>query len=226
MSGDALVLFSGGLDSTTTLVWALSEFSTVHTITFNLVEGKSPELLNVNKLIDSVYETFPQHSHRRGKHFLVGVDFPSGALLGGGDVPFIIPARNSTFLSIASNVATTLGVKTLVIGVCKSDSDSYPDCGIHFLESMGESLTRAVGSEVTIRAPLIHLDKVGVWKLVKSLGGDDLVGFMVDKTITCYLNVKGEKNIWGYGCGECSACLQRYYGFLGLVSEDNDEKGV
>lgn len=214
----ALVVLSGGQDSSTCLAVARQEFEEVHAITFDYCQRHRIE-------IDSaiaVALALGVASHEviclgevqvlKGTSGLVSDNpigqYESAEQLPGGVEPTFIPARNALFLTIAANRAAVLGIEDIFIGVCEADYGGYYDCRSDFIYSMAIALSRGIyGTDTAFRVhtPLMHLTKVETVKLAHEVLGNSFAQVMA-LTHTCYQGVKG-------GCGKCHACLLRDRGF-------------
>ncbi|MGT2750867.1 7-cyano-7-deazaguanine synthase QueC [Streptococcus orisasini] len=201
----ALVVFSGGQDSTTCLFWALQHYQHVETVTFAYGQRHSQELA-VAKEIAAEQGV----KHRVLDMSLLG-QITENALTSDidieakdGQVPnTFVDGRNHLFLSFAAVLAKQLGITDLVTGVCQTDFSGYPDCRDAFVKSLNVTLNLAMDYEFVIQTPLMWLDKAETWALADSLGKFDYVR---EKTLTCY------NGICGTGCGECPACHLRQAG--------------
>ncbi|MGT2924068.1 7-cyano-7-deazaguanine synthase QueC [Streptococcus caviae] len=201
----ALVVFSGGQDSTTCLFWALQHYEHVETVTFAYGQRHSQELA-VAKEIAAEQGV----KHRVLDMSLLG-QITENALTSDinieakeGQVPnTFVDGRNHLFLSFAAVLAKQLGITDLVTGVCQTDFSGYPDCRDVFVKSLNVTLNLAMDYEFVIQTPLMWLDKAETWALADSLGKFDYVR---EKTLTCYNGIRGA------GCGECPACHLRQAG--------------
>jgi len=214
---NALVIFSGGQDSTTCLKWALNRFDTVSAITFDYGQKHKIELdvarrictlLNVEQKIVSA-DCLSQLSPNALVDSSIAVSESGGFL----DLPStFVPGRNIFFLTLAASWAVTKGIHDLVIGTCQTDFSGYPDCRDEFIASMEQSLNLGlgVGTLLTIHRPLMFLTKAQTFLLAKKEGVLDLV---IDESHTCYEGDRSHKNAWGFGCGACPACKLRSRGY-------------
>ncbi|HOJ62955.1 MAG TPA: 7-cyano-7-deazaguanine synthase QueC [Spirochaetota bacterium] len=214
---DALVLMSGGMDSTTTLLWGLKNFKNVYAITFFYNQKHNREIeiatkickeLNVEqKIVDisflkeiAISNLFTGENDVNKSHPL-NENVPAS----------FVPYRNLLFLTIASAWASTLNVRHIATGVCQTDYSGYADCRDIFIKSTQVTLNLATDfkDEIIIHTPLMYLDKAETFKLAKDLGGLDLV---LKRTLSCYNGIE-KMNDYGMGCGECPACLLRKKGY-------------
>lgn len=204
----ALVVFSGGQDSTTCLFWAKKRFPEVHALSF--VYGQ--------KHVGEV-EIARGIAGRAGVHFDVmdvsfigslgrnsltdaSMDMDEEKPVDGYPNTFV-PGRNLFFLSIAAVYAREHGINHIVTGVSQTDFSGYPDCRDSFVKSLGVTLNLAMDTQFVIHTPLMWIDKAETWALADELGVLDLVR---NETLTCYNGVKGD------GCGHCPACKLRREG--------------
>ncbi len=204
----ALVVFSGGQDSTTCLFWALEHFKEVHTITFTYGQRHSNEVDAARKIASDAGVDFHPVDITQiasiGKNSLTDSSMEMDKEKPAGSVPnTFVPGRNLFFLSIAAVYARESGIYDIVTGVSQTDFSGYPDCRDTFIRSMNVSLNLAMDSQFVIHTPLMWLDKAQTWALADRLGVFELVR---NETITCYNGVSGN------GCGHCPACRLRNEG--------------
>jgi len=211
-AGRALILLSGGQDSSTALYWALKRFSALEAVFFHYQQRHAAE-----------YESARKAADREGL-LLHELDVPAFAQIGGtamieerdiqtpeGGLPnTFVPGRNIVFLTLAASLAWNRDILDLIIGVNEMDYSGYPDCREDFIRSMERSLSLGLDRNIRIHAPLSRLDKAGIWALSDELGVLDRVR---TDSHTCYLGVRKTLYDWGYGCGSCPACLLRREGF-------------
>ncbi|WP_074034211.1 7-cyano-7-deazaguanine synthase QueC [Exiguobacterium sp. AT1b] len=200
----ALVVFSGGQDSTTCLFWAKQQFSHVEAVTFAYGQRHDAEI-EVAKEIAAELDV-PHHILDLS---LLG-QLTSNALtrhdldIDNADVPnTFVDGRNHLFLSFAAVMAKQLGMHHIVTGVCETDFSGYPDCRDQFIKSLNVTLNLAMDYPFVIDTPLMWLDKKETWALADKLGAFD---YVKERTLTCYNGVIGS------GCGECPACKLRQNG--------------
>lgn len=202
----AVVVFSGGQDSTTCLFWALEQFREVEAVTFDYgqrhrleidcAKGIAGELgVNLAVLDMGLLGQLTQNALTRS-------DIP--ITHGEGELPStFVEGRNHIFLSFAAVFAKGVGARHLVTGVCETDFSGYPDCRDAFIKSLNVTLNLAMDYPFVIHTPLMWIDKAETWKLADRLGAFD---FVRERTLTCYNGVIGD------GCGECPACKLRRAG--------------
>lgn len=227
----ALVLFSGGQDSTTCLAWALSKYEHVETIGFDYGQRHRVELTCRKTVLDRLREAYPKWSARLGEDHLLDL-----ALLGqisdtaltqakaievqrSGLPNTFVPGRNLLFLTFAGAIAYRRDLGALVGGMCETDYSGYPDCRDATMKALQQSLSLGMDTELTIETPLMWIDKAATWRLAEELGGKRLVEIIEEDTHTCYLGEREVRHAWGYGCGTCPACDLRRQGHESARSE-------
>ena len=221
----ALVLFSGGQDSTVCLAWALERFACVETIGFAYGQRHAVELEVRPRLRDKLAALRPAWGGRLGEDHVVNVDALAGisdtALTGNvaievaanGLPTTFVPGRNLIFFCFAGALAYRRGAKHLVAGMCETDYSGYPDCRDDTIKAMQVALGLGMDKRFVIHTPLMWIDKAATFGLAHDIGGDAFVDLLVEDTHTCYLGDRAHRHAWGYGCGECPACKLRAQGF-------------
>jgi 7-cyano-7-deazaguanine synthase len=221
----ALVLFSGGQDSTTCLAWALTRYERVETIGFDYGQRHRVELDCRAGIIQALREKFPRWSSRLGEDHVLKMDVLSelGATAMTHDIGIrmeasglpntFVPGRNILFFTLAGALAYRRGIRSLVGGMCETDFSGYPDCRDDTIKAVQVALGLGMDTRFTLETPLMWLTKAETWGLADELGGEELTKIIVEKTHTCYLGDRTRKHAWGYGCGECPACKLRKEGF-------------
>ncbi|ULO24758.1 7-cyano-7-deazaguanine synthase QueC [Methylocystis sp. SB2] len=221
----ALVLFSGGQDSTTCLAWALSRFERVETVGFDYGQRHRVELSRRAGLRDGLMRLSPLWAERLGEDRTISIEalgaISETALTRNAEIAFaadglpntFVPGRNLLFLTFAAALAYRRGVNDLVGGMCETDYSGYPDCRDQTIRAMAQALSLGMDRSINIHTPLMWIDKAATWRLAESLGGEALVRLIVEETHTCYLGERGRRFDWGYGCGECPACNLRAHGW-------------
>ncbi|MFZ3179326.1 MAG: 7-cyano-7-deazaguanine synthase QueC [Methylocystis silviterrae] len=221
----ALVLFSGGQDSTTCLAWALSRFERVETVGFDYGQRHRVELSRRAGLRDGLIRLSPLWAERLGEDRTISIEalgaISETALTRNAEIAFaadglpntFVPARNLLFLTFAAALAYRRGIADLVGGMCETDYSGYPDCRDQTIRAMAQALSLGMDRSINIHTPLMWIDKAATWRLAESLGGEPLVRLIVEETHTCYLGERGRRFDWGYGCGECPACKLRAHGW-------------
>ena len=227
----ALVLFSGGQDSTVCLAWALSCFEHVETVGFDYGQKHSVELQARDKVRRNIAARFPQWAARLGEdHMLEMRGFGAVAqsaltadrameMTEKGLPSTFVPGRNLVFFVYAAALADRRGLKTMVGGMCETDFSGYPDCRRDTLDAVQTALNLGMEQDFLIETPLMRLTKAETWGLAKSLGGEDLVDLVVRDSHTCYLGDREHFHDWGYGCETCPACELRAKGWNEWVAE-------
>ncbi|MFT3720898.1 7-cyano-7-deazaguanine synthase QueC [Pseudorhodoferax sp.] len=222
---NALVLFSGGQDSTTCLAHALARYARVETIAFDYGQRHRVELDARLQVLRELRAQFPQWAARLGDDHLLAVpvlgEISETALTrdialqmqGAGLPNTFVPGRNLLFLTLAAALAFRRGLDVLVTGVCETDFSGYPDCRDDTIKAMQIALSLGMDRRILIDTPLMWIDKAETWRLAESLGGRPLVDLIVEHTHTCYLGERGARQAWGYGCGTCPACALRAKGW-------------
>jgi len=226
----ALVLFSGGQDSATCLVWALENFAEVETVAFDYGQRHKVELECREGFLARVGELKPAWRDRLGPDHkldlsILGQISDTGltreaeiALRADGLPNTFVPGRNLLFFTLAAALASRRQARHLVGGMCETDYSGYPDCRDDTLKSLQVTLNLGMGSHSVVHTPLMWLDKAQTWDLARQLGGQWLVDLIVEHTHTCYLGTRDERHDWGYGCGTCPACELRIKGWEIFVS--------
>lgn len=223
--GHALVLFSGGQDSTTCLAWALEHFTQVETIGFDYGQRHHVELQARQQVLRSLRAGFPAWRARLGEDHLI--DLPvlgrisDTALTSAAEIRMtaaglpntFVPGRNLLFFNLAAAVGYRRGLHTLVGGMCETDFSGYPDCRDDTLKALQVAVSLGMGQHFTFETPLMWLDKAQTWELAQTLGGEALVDTVIEHTHTCYQGVRETLHAWGYGCGSCPACELRRSGY-------------
>ena len=223
MNSKALVLFSGGQDSTVCLSWALARFAQVETVGFDYGQRHSAELAARPVILNSLRAM--AHGERLGADHVLPLDtlkaVGGSALteamaieIGTGGLPTtFVPGRNIMFLTAAAALGYRRGFSDLVGGMCETDFSGYPDCRDETIKSTEKTLSLALGRYVKIHTPLMWIDKAATWKMAATLGGTALIDLIVNETVTCY---EGDATLhaWGRGCGKCPACDLRAKGFV------------
>lgn len=220
----ALVLFSGGQDSTVCLAWALARYERVETIGFRYGQRHSVELAQRDVVRDKLAR-LSDAGKRLGADTVL--DLPAlqsisdTALTRETEITFaatglpttFVPGRNLLFLTYAAALAYRRGIATLVGGMCETDFSGYPDCRNETIQTLAQAISLGLATPITIETPLMFVDKAGTWAMASQLGGDELVKMIVEDTHTCYVGDRTNRHDWGYGCGICPACELRAKGW-------------
>ena len=221
----ALVLFSGGQDSTACLAWALDRFGRVETVGFDYGQRHMTEMAARPRVLAALRDGFAQWRGRLGDDHVLPIDtlkaIGGSALtenmkieMGENGLPTsFVPARNIFFLSAAAALAYRRGIRDLVGGMCETDYSGYPDCRDETIKSAAKTLSLAMDTHFDIHTPLMKLNKAQTWALAEQLGGKTLVDLTIEETVTCYNGDRTHRHDWGYGCGGCPACDLRAKGY-------------
>ncbi|MBO4370991.1 MAG: 7-cyano-7-deazaguanine synthase QueC [Paludibacteraceae bacterium] len=216
----ALVVFSGGQDSTTCLFWALEKFKSVVAVSFDYGQRHLHELdcarsiaaeygVEHHVLDMSLLGQLTTNSLTR-KEIAVDEAIPDGSTTPNS----LVEGRNMLFLTFAAVLAKSKGIRHLVTGVCETDFSGYPDCRDIFVKSLGVTLNLAMDYQFVIHTPLMWLDKSETWELADKLGHLEDVR---TKTLTCYNGIAGD------GCGHCPACTLRRRGYEQYMNRLNSK---
>jgi 7-cyano-7-deazaguanine synthase len=221
----ALVLFSGGQDSTTCLAWALSRFAHVEMIGFDYGQRHAIELECRGRLLDGIKSLCADWAGKLGESHTITIptlaDISDTALTrevaitmrADGLPNTFVPGRNLVFLTFAAALAYRRGISHIVGGMCETDYSGYPDCRDETIKAMQAALSLGMAKTFELHTPLMWLDKAATWTLAADLGGAGLVDLIREHSHTCYLGDRGARHDWGFGCGECPACRLRARGW-------------
>ncbi|WOR14277.1 7-cyano-7-deazaguanine synthase QueC [Hyphomonas sp. FCG-A18] len=221
----ALVLFSGGQDSTVCLAYAMSRFDHVETIGFHYGQRHDVEMTCRETVRDSLRGAFPDWASKLGEDHVLDIpvlgEISQTSLTTEAKIEIaenglpntFVPGRNLLFLTLAGALAWRRGIGTLVGGMCETDYSGYPDCRRATLDAQQLALTRGMDRAFNIDTPLMWLDKAETWAMAEQLGGDALTQIIIEETHTCYLGDRTHRHDWGYGCGTCPACELRAKGY-------------
>jgi 7-cyano-7-deazaguanine synthase len=230
ISAGALVLFSGGQDSTTCLALALERHSPVETIGFNYGQRHEAELGQRKIILESVRRNFTAWGKRLGEDHVIRIEalreISETALTRDMEIKAdasglpntFVPGRNLLFLTLAAAVAYRRGFKHIYGGMCETDYSGYPDCRDDTIKAMQLALNLGMDSRFVLETPLMWMDKAETWHLAETLGGKALVDLIREETHSCYLGTRDVRHEWGYGCGTCPACHLRAEGWRKYVS--------
>lgn len=221
----ALVLFSGGQDSTVCLAWALDRYAHVETIGFAYGQRHAVELAARPRIRAALAKRLPAWRERLGADHVLDLA-ALGALsetaltrdaeietTAAGLPSTFVPGRNLLFLTYAAALGYRRGIGQLVGGMCQTDYSGYPDCREDTLQALARAISLGMAKPFRIVTPLMWIDKAGTWALADELGGPELVEIVVEETHTCYLGERATRHAWGYGCGNCPACELRRNGW-------------
>ncbi len=231
MHTKALVLFSGGQDSTTCLAWALERYEHVETIGFDYGQRHRIELECRLNILQEVRNKFPNWAKRLGEDHVLDLkllgQISDTAMTAEKTIEFeknglpntFVPGRNLLFLTFAATIAYRRGLTVLVGGMCETDYSGYPDCRDNTLKATQVALSLGMDAPVIIETPLMWLNKAQTWRLAEDLGNRDFVSLIQEESHTCYLGTRQHKHEWGYGCGTCPACELRKTGYEQYIQE-------
>ena len=221
----ALVLFSGGQDSTTCLAWALECFAAVETIGFDYGQRHRIELECRKAVLSRLRRKFPRWDRKLGDDHMVDLAVlgrlsdtaltgaTAIALTANGLPNTFVPGRNLLFFTFAAALGYRRGARHLVGGMCETDYSGYPDCRDDTLKALQATLTLGMDHRFVIHTPLMWRDKAASWELARRLGGEVFVELVRMETHSCYLGDREHLHPWGYGCGDCPACALRRKGW-------------
>ncbi|HKQ27000.1 MAG TPA: 7-cyano-7-deazaguanine synthase QueC [Burkholderiales bacterium] len=225
MHTSALVLFSGGQDSTTCLAWSLARYALVETIGFDYGQRHRIEIDARQRVLAELRAQFPSWRERLGEDHVIDLrvlsEISETALTRDMDITLsksglpntFVPGRNIMFLTVAAAVAYRRGLQVLVGGMCETDYSGYPDCRDDTLKALQVALGLGLDRRICIETPLMWIDKAQTWEMAYELGRQPLVDLIIGQTHTCYLGERGDAHAWGYGCGQCPACELRRRGY-------------
>lgn len=222
----ALVLLSGGQDSSTCLAWSLARFGEVETIGFDYGQRHIVELTCRNAIRAAFTEPTDQLPGKLGDDHMLKLD-ALGAISDTAmtrDIAIVanenglpntfVPGRNLLFATFAAAVAYRRGCKHIVLGVCETDYSGYPDCRDDTIKALQVALNLGMETRFVLHTPLMWRDKAATFELAEQLGGAALLDLIVEHSHTCYVGDRSRRHAWGYGCGACPACELRADGWL------------
>jgi 7-cyano-7-deazaguanine synthase len=227
----ALVLFSGGQDSTTCLAWALDRFTRVETLGFDYGQRHKIELDQRGRLREGLTTLNPHWATRLGDDHTIDLTAlgqvsetaltrdMSIEVASSGLPNTFVPGRNIIFLTFAAALAYRRGLKRIVGGMCETDYSGYPDCRDDTIKALQVALNLGMERRFVLETPLMWIDKGATWRLSERLGGNELVELIVEESHTCYRGERGDRHTWGYGCGTCPACELREEGYRRFRAE-------
>lgn len=228
ITDSALVLFSGGQDSSTCLAWALNRYSYVETIGFFYGQTHHIEMNARQTVLNNIQEKFPIWKNHLGEDHILDINvlgqISDTALTRHTDISTnhsglpntFVPGRNLLFLTLASALAYKRGHSIIIGGMCETDYSGYPDCRQETIQAQQTAINLGMNCKFIFEMPLMHLNKAQIWDLSFKLGGQVLVDLILEDSHTCYKGIRGkskQRHIWGYGCGSCPACILRANGF-------------
>jgi 7-cyano-7-deazaguanine synthase len=224
-SETALVLFSGGQDSTVCLAWALERFSRVETIGFDYGQRHAIELSVRARLREKMAALNSGWGARLGDDHMIKLEALAAIsdtaltrqtaieIADSGLPTTFVPGRNLMFFCFAGALAYRRGARHLVAGMCETDYSGYPDCRDDTIKAMQVALTLGLDKRVAIHTPLMWIDKAETFALAVEIGGEAFLDLLIEDSHSCYLGDRSKRHDWGYGCGTCPACQLRAQGF-------------
>jgi len=227
----ALVLFSGGQDSTVCLAWALERHGRVETVGFDYGQRHAVELAVRRPIRERIAKLRPDWAARLGEDHVIKLDalaaMSETALTrdmaietaANGLPTTFVPGRNLIFLAFAGALAYRRGARHIVAGMCETDYSGYPDCRDDTIKAMQVALSLGMDRRVVLHTPLMWIDKAGTFAMAREIGGEPLLDLVIEETHSCYLGDRAHRHDWGYGCGACPACKLRADGFARFVQE-------
>jgi len=233
MNNSALVLLSGGQDSTTCLAWALENYERVETIGFDYRQRHDIELTVRGTLREKIVQIRSDWARRLGPDHMIDLSLISTlsetamtseieiVTQENGLPNTFVPGRNILFFTVAATLAYRRGLNVLVGGMCETDFSGYPDCRDDTLKALQVALNLGMDTRLNLATPLMWLDKSQTWQLAQDLGGSALLDLIRNETHTCYMGERGRRHEWGYGCETCPACVLRANGYNKFTASAN-----
>jgi 7-cyano-7-deazaguanine synthase len=232
----ALVLFSGGQDSTVCLAWALDRFAAVETVGFDYGQRHAVEMDVRPRIRDGMAALNPGWKARLGEDHIVKLDALAAIadtaltretaieIADNGLPTTFVPGRNLIFFSFAGALAYRRNALHLVAGMCETDYSGYPDCRDATVKAMQTALTLGLDKHLTVHTPLMWVDKAHTFAMAEEIGGQPFLDLVVEETHSCYLGDRAHRHEWGYGCGACPACELRATGFATFTKSKANAK--
>ena len=230
-SETALVLFSGGQDSTTCLAWALQRFARVEMRGFSYGQRHAIELECRDRLLSGIQSLRPDWAAKLGESHTLEIptlsEISDTALtrdvaieMGADGLPnTFVPGRNLVFLTFAAALAYRRGIRHIIGGMCETDYSGYPDCRNETIKAMQAVLRLGMDRPFVLHTPLMRVDKAATFALAQTIGGKPLLDLVIGETHSCYLGDRAHRHDWGYGCGTCPACRLRAEGYARFIVE-------
>ena len=224
-SDTALVLFSGGQDSTVCLAWALERFARVETVGFDYGQRHRIELDVRPRIREGLAALNAEWKTRLGDDHVIKLDALSAIsdtaltretaieIADSGLPTTFVPGRNLIFFCFAGALAYRRAARHIVAGMCETDYSGYPDCRDDTVKAMQVALGLGLDRRLTIHTPLMWIDKAATFAMAEEIGGEALIDLVVEDTHSCYLGDRAQRHDWGYGCGACPACQLRAKGY-------------
>jgi 7-cyano-7-deazaguanine synthase len=225
----AVVLFSGGQDSTVCLAWALERFARVETVGFDYGQRHRIELDMRPRLRERMVAIKPEWQARLGEDHIVKLDALAAMsdsaltretvieMADNGLPTTFVPGRNLIFFCFAGALAYRRGARRIVAGMCETDYSGYPDCRDVTVKAMQHTLGLGMDRSIAIDTPLMWIDKAATFGMAEDIGGQALLDLVVEDTHSCYLGDRTQRHDWGYGCGACPACDLRAAGYKKFI---------
>jgi len=222
---NALVLFSGGQDSTVCLAWALQRFAKVETVGFDYGQRHAVELAVRPRVREQMAALGATWAARLGEDHVLPLETlgkisdtaltrETAIAMADNNLPTtFVPGRNLVFFTFAGALAYRRGAKHIVAGMCETDYSGYPDCRDDTVKALQVAINLGMEARLVLETPLMWIDKADTWRLAEALGGRGLVDLIVEETHTCYLGDRAHRHDWGVGCGSCDACRLRANGW-------------
>jgi 7-cyano-7-deazaguanine synthase len=222
---NALVLFSGGQDSTVCLAWALERFERVETVGFDYGQRHAVELEQRQIILAALRADYPKWAARLGDdHVLTLAELGTlseTALTRDAEIEMtdaglpstFVPGRNLLFFTYAAALGYRRGIRSLIGGMCETDYSGYPDCRDETIKALEKSTSLGMGTAFNLVTPLMWLDKAATWQMAQDLGGTAFVDLIIADAHTCYRGDRASRHAWGLGCGQCPACELRAKGW-------------
>jgi len=219
-----LLMFSGGQDSTTVLGWCLKKFHEVHLIIFDYGQKHLVEITAAKQIIQELKYNFAEWKGKIKSNYVYKINnlnsFNENSLTSNIDFKkkkglpnTFVPGRNILFYTLSAAYAYDKKIENIVSGVCQTDYSGYPDCRSKTIKSLEKSINLGMEKNYKFHTPLMWKDKSEIWKMAKNIGGEKYLNFIIKNTHTCYKGDRINFNEWGYGCGECPACVLRSKGW-------------
>lgn len=219
----AMVLFSGGQDSSVCLAWALQRYGWVETIGFDYGQRHSVELACRSRILSEIRANFSWGTGLQDDHLLdlkvlgaisdTSLTREMAIEMAQGGLPnTFVPGRNLLFLTFSAAVAYRRGIGVLIGGMCETDYSGYPDCRDVTIQTLAQTVSLGMDQEFKFVTPLMRLDKAATWALGEEIGGEAFTEIVREYSHSCYMGARDQRHDWGYGCGQCPACQLRAKG--------------
>lgn len=230
----ALVLFSGGQDSTVCLAWALERFACVETLGFDYGQRHAIELDMRERLRERMAALKPEWKARLGEDHVVRLDALAAIsetaltrdmaieISESGLPTTFVPGRNLIFLCFAGALAYRRSARHLVAGMCETDYSGYPDCRDDTIKAMQVALSLGLDKRLAVHTPLMWIDKADTFAMAEEIAGQTFLDLVIEDSHSCYRGDRAKRYDWGYGCGTCPACQLRAQGFAKFMQRRKD----